>query len=90
MNITRNTTRADGLTVGEALDKDAAFLRSVGFDAKDGALTYSENGDDLRDKFRRAVLNAIDGFFEDGKGWRDQDLPSLFAALDPIAERLKR
>lgn len=88
MKITRNTLRADGLTVGEALDRDAAFLRSIGIDAEDGAPTFDEQLEAATEAMRNAVLGAIDAQAPDGKGWKDQDLKALFAAIDPIAERL--
>lgn len=90
MNITRNTTRADGLTVGQALDRDAAFLRSIGIPAKDGAMTYSERLDEFRDQMRKSVLEAMDlaaaSRREDGP--TDADLPAIFRAIDPIAARI--
>ncbi len=91
--ITRNTRRADGLTVGEALDRDAAALRSLGFDAKNGALPYDEALDAFKDRARKAVLDALDdlaaeltGDFNDGP--KDGELVKLFAGIDPIAERV--
>lgn len=87
MEITRNTMRADGITVGEAMDRDAAFLRSIGIDAKDGALTFDEQKSDFIEATRNAVLNALDGSVKDGKGWNDGDLTDLFKSIDKIAER---
>lgn len=90
MDITRNTLRADGLTVGQALDKDAAFLRSIGIAATDGVLTYDERRDEFRDKMRKNVLEAMDltaaSLREDGP--TDADLPAIFRAIDPIADRI--
>lgn len=85
--------RADGLTVGQALDRDAAFLRSIGIDAKDVALPYDEALDQFKDKMRRAVLDALDDLAEETTGNRndgpkDGELARLFAGLDPIAERV--
>ncbi len=90
MNITRNTPRADGLTVGQALDNDAAFLRSIGFDAKDGALTFDERREEFRDQMRKNVLEAMDLTAASlrEKGPTDADLPAIFGALDPIADRI--
>lgn len=95
MKITRNTIRADGLTVGEALDKDAAFLRSVGIPAKDGAKPLDEQREEYVENVRAAVLAALDTI--DGVeptalrsvkgGWRDGDLPDLFPAIDAQAVR---
>ncbi len=93
MNITRNTLRADGLTVGQAIDRDAAFLRSIGVDAKDGALPFDEAKSEFIDRCRKAVLDALDGMAEeltkDGEnGPKDQELSELFKSIDPIAERI--
>lgn len=93
MNITRNTMRADGITVGQAMDQDAAFLRSVGIPAPCGQQTHFEKLEAYKEKVRQAVLEALDAV--DGKewsdkahpgGWRDQDLPALFRAIDKQAE----
>jgi len=92
MKITRQTMRADGLTVGQAMDRDAALLRSLGIPAKDGALTFDEQRDEFQDEVRSAVLKALDGVLEahgkTEKGWTDADLPTLFRALDKHAETL--
>lgn len=93
MKITRDTLRADGLTVGESMDCDAAFLRTLGFDAKDGALTTDEQREQWIDECREAFLDSVDAFAEKktGKpdqGWRDQDLPAIFKALDEHARKL--
>lgn len=88
MKITRDTIRADGLTVGEAIDQDAADLRSLGFDAKAGALTVDERREEFQAKVRQAVLDALDSCVSSGKGWSDADLPRLFAAIDPQADKL--
>lgn len=95
MKITRQTMRADGLTVGESMDRDAAFLRSVGFDVKDGQPTHDEKEDAYIEKVREAVLSALDSVdgvdpikaFNLKGGWRDQDLCDLFPAIDAQAKR---
>lgn len=53
------------------------------------------NFDGFRDGMRRAVLDALDAYMQrqtDGclgvKGWRDQDLASLFPAIDTHAARV--
>lgn len=91
MNITRNTMRADGITVGESLDREAAFLRSIGIPASDGQKPYQQQLSEYTDRVREAVLNALDQV--DGKespsdkgGWRDEDLSLLFKAVDAQAE----
>lgn len=91
--ITRNTMRADGLTVGQALDKDAAFLRSIGIPAKDGALTLYEQREEMIEKFRKAVLDAMDVVAEEVTGDRengpkDFELRELFRSVDAIADRV--
>ncbi len=86
MKVTRNTIRHDGSTVGQAMDKDAAFLRSVGIPAKDGAPTFDEIRERRREIVRQAVLDALDNKLG-GKGWIDDDLPQLFATLDKQVER---
>lgn len=92
MKITRQTMRADGLTVGEAMDRDSALLRSIGIPAKDGALTFDERRDEFVDEVRNAVLKALDAVMEahgkSEKGWTDSDLPQLFKPLDKHAESL--
>ncbi len=93
MNITRNTLRADGLTVGQAIDKDAAFLRSIGFAVSDGGLTFDEQRDEMREKCRKAVLDALDYVADETLGSRnygpkDAELARLFAGIDPIADRM--
>lgn len=87
MNITRNTMRADGITVGQAMDEDAAFLRSIGIPAKDGRLTFDEAKEQHIEKTRNSVLDALDSTMEDGNGWKDSDLTELFKTIDKIAER---
>lgn len=79
--------RADGKTVGQAMDEDAAFLRSIGVDAKDGKPTFDEEEEEFINKSRELVLDAIDKSMNDGKGWNDGDLPELFKAVDKIAKR---
>lgn len=93
MNITRNTLCADGLTVGEKLDKDALFLRSIIFDIKDGPLDFNESQDAFREKCRQAVLDALDKMAEGmtdeyHNGPKDNELEKLFAGIDPIADRI--
>lgn len=90
MKITRNTLRADGFTVGQALDRDAAFLRSLGINAKDGALTYDERRDEFREQMRKNVLAAMDLAAAEvsENGPTDTDLPALFRVIDPIADRI--
>lgn len=85
MKITRNTMRADGMTVGEARDRDAAFLRSMGIPAKDGTKTYDELEEDFIMKTRDAVLDALDNVTPTGKGWTDSYLPTLFPVIDAHA-----
>ncbi len=90
MTITRHTLRADGLTVGEALDRDAAFLRSIGIDASDGVQTCDERRNEFRDRMRKLVLEAMDlaaASVREG-GPTDADLPTLFHAIDPVADRI--
>ena len=86
--ITRNTKRADGLTVGQAMDADAAFLRSIGVDAKDGQPTLDERYEDFKENVRQAVLGALDELSPSGKGWLDKDLPQLLTSVDKHAEVL--
>lgn len=78
--------RADGITVGEAMDRDAAFLRSRGIDAKDGQPTYDEVREKFQDRVRNCVLDALDAEFAEEygqrKGWTDRELSGLFPALD--------
>lgn len=85
--ITRNTMRADGLTAGQAMDKDAAFLRSMGIDAKDGQPTFDEEQEAFIDQTRDKVLKALDETTEDGRGITDAELPELFKVIDKIAVR---
>lgn len=87
MDITRNTMRADGQTVGQAMDNDAAFLRSIGIPATDGALTFDEQKSDFIEATRNAVLTALDESVKSRKGWIDSDLTDLFKSVDKIAER---
>lgn len=93
MKITRDTLRADGLTVGQSMDRDAAFLRSLGLDAKDGALPYDQALDEFTDRCRKAVLDALDGIADEmtanrNDGPKDSELQQLFAGIDPIARRI--
>jgi hypothetical protein len=91
MIITRNTMRGDGQTVGQALDKDAAFLRSLGFKVEDGANTIDEQREDFKDECRNAVLDALDAmtlarFKKADKGWIDEDLRAIFKTIDDQSE----
>jgi hypothetical protein len=100
MKITRNTKRANGRTVGEAMDRDAAALRSRGVAAKDGAKPLDERQEDWRERCRSAILSAFDilaaGKTEgelipgptNGTGWKDRDLMDLFPAIDKHADKL--
>lgn len=88
MEITRDTMRADGKTVGQAMDEDAAFLRSMGIDAKDGQPTFDEKRAILKDKVRNAVLDALDGIYPATQGWADKDLTVLFKSIDQHADTL--
>ena len=93
MKITRDTLRADGQTVGEAMDKDAAFLRAIGLNAKDGALPYDDAEERFIEQTRQVILNALDTVAEECTGNRndgpkDRELPALFKAIDPIAKRM--
>lgn len=90
--VLRQTMRADGLTVGQAIDQDASFLRDKGIPAKDGAAVLDERMEQFQDKVRDAVLNALDSVMvKHGKsqnGWVDADLPDLFKAVDRQAKIL--
>lgn len=97
MNITRQTKRADGLTVGEAMDRDADALRQIGIPGDYGAPTLDERRDYWQRRVRHAVLDALDSIAPmrergslgpDNDGWRDCDLPALFKALDQHADTL--
>jgi hypothetical protein len=68
------------------MDRDAAFLRSVGINAPDGAPTFDEQREARIDGVRNAVLAALDEALG-GKGWVDADLPELFKALDAHVRR---
>ncbi len=94
MKITRNTMRADGTTVGQAMDNDAAFLRSIGIPAKDGRLTFDEmeeikeqEREDFADDFGHKVLDAMDEI-NGGRGWEDKDLSDLLPAIHKHAKKL--
>lgn len=77
MKITQNTIRADGLTVGEAMERDRQFLISIGVPI----VPSEEQTDEHRNAVRAAVLDALD-LALGGKGWIDAELPQLFKALD--------
>lgn len=88
MSITRNTLRADGVTVGHAMDRDASFLRSIGINAPDGAPTLDEREEAYVDRIRDVVLAALDSVTPHSEGGcRDSDLPLLFPAIDAQARR---
>jgi hypothetical protein len=90
-NITRQTIRADGLTVGEAMDQDAAFLRSIGIPAKDGTKPINERKDDFTQKVRELILDALDDAAKtegDSRGWEDADLPAIFKVIDQHSTKL--
>ena len=87
MKITRNTMRADGITVGEAMDRDAAFLRSVGIDAEDGRKTHDEREEEFIDLFEKKVLKAMDKV-SGGRGWEDKDLQHFLTAVREQAARV--
>jgi hypothetical protein len=87
MRITKDTMRADGQTVGEAMEKDRQFLRSVGITPADERWkTPDEIHDDRETRIRGDVLDALDSALG-GKGWIDSDLPELFKALDAQLKR---
>lgn len=88
MEITRDTMRADGKTVGQAMDEDAAYLRSIGIDAKDGQPTFDEMRALLKEKVRNAVLDALDSVSPTKKGWIDGDLTNLFKGIDQHSDNL--
>ena len=86
--------RADGITVGEAMDRDAAFLRSIGHPAKDGRRTYDERIEAQEEKrqefiyaFGHKVLDAMDEIV-DGNGWLDKDLSDLLPAIHKHAGKI--
>lgn len=84
MKITRNTMRADGITVGEAMDRDAAFLMGIGIPTKDGQPTHDEKEDaldEIAEEFAGKVLEKMDELVTDGKGWKDEDLKHLLPVL---------
>lgn len=91
--ITRNTIRWDGSTVGDAIDREAAFLRSIGFNVPDGGKTFDEQEDDFVHEVRDAVLEALDTVAEKHgmgikAGWKDGDLAVLFKGVDEQAKKL--
>lgn len=101
MKITRQTVRADGMTVGDAMDRDAAFLRSIGIPAKDGQPTFDERQaaleecrEDFVTAFGHHVLDAMDKIVASGnprvkvKGWLDKDLSDLLPAIHKHAGKL--
>lgn len=97
MPVNRQTIRADGLTVGEALQRDREFLISMGVTPHAShlpgePLPYDEQCDDFKHMLRDSVLLALDEFAErHGNrklGWQDGDLANLFPALDKHAAAL--
>lgn len=93
MKITRDTIRADGLTVGQALDRDAAELRTLGHDVKNGCQTYDERLNNFKDRAREEVLNALDVLALEltgnvSNGPKDGELGALFVGVDLIATRI--
>ena len=88
MEITRDTMRADGKTVGQAMDEEAAFLRTMGVDAKDGQPTFDEKRAAFKEKVRSVILDALDGASPSGYGWEDKDLTQLFKSVDKHADTL--
>lgn len=86
--------RADGITVGEAMDRDAAFLRSIGIPCKDGQPTYDERlakreekREEFKDAFGHKILDAMDEA-NDGRGWEDGDLSDLLPTIHAHAGKL--
>ena len=48
---------------------------------------------DFQEDIRRVVLDALDGYTgrkRFGHGWKDEDLPTLFAGVDAHAATLSR
>lgn len=88
--ITRDTMRANGKTVGQAMDEDAAFLRSVGIDAKDGQPTFDEKRVILKDKVRNVVLDALDNIYPDVQGWKDGELTVLFIGSSAVYSQVNK
>lgn len=82
----KNTTRADGKTIAQVMQENAAFLNSIGIDAK-AEKDFEEEKEDFIEATRQAVLNALDEPMPDKKGWTDKDLLALFKVIDKIAER---
>jgi hypothetical protein len=80
--------RADGKTVGQAMDEEATFLRSIGINAKDGQPTFDEKRAALKEKVRDAILNALDEVSPTGIGWKDEDLQVLFKSIDQHSDTL--
>lgn len=88
MKIYRHTLRADGKTVGQAMDEDAKFLRSIGIDAKDGQPTFDEKQEAFIDKVESAILDTLDKVSPTGKGWEDKDLSTFLPTIRKHAEEL--
>lgn len=86
MKVTKNTIRADGKTVGEAMEQDRKFLKSIGVPTVENFLTPDEIHDARETAIRGDVLDALDNALG-GKGWIDSDLPDLFKALSAHLKR---
>lgn len=86
MKITKDTMRADGVTVGQAMDQDRQFLKSIGVPTVENFMTPDEIHDERETAMRGDVLDALDNALG-GKGWIDSDLPDLFKALDRHLQR---
>jgi hypothetical protein len=78
--------RADGQTVGEAMERDRQFLQSIGVPTVGAFVTPDELHDQRETAIRGDVLDALDEALG-GKGWIDSDLPDLFKALDTHLRR---
>jgi hypothetical protein len=85
--ITNQTIRADGKTVAQAKQEDTEALAGklpfpvANYDPLD------ERREQFKNKVRDAVLGALDyavieTFGSDRSGWKDEELPNLFKALD--------
>jgi len=75
------------------MDKDAAFLRSVGLPAKDGQPTFDERREIFKEEIRDAILKTLDDVCEKqfsiaNIGWTDADLMSLFPVIDSHSIKL--
>jgi hypothetical protein len=75
--------RADGLTVGQARQEDAKFLRSIGKDAVGKVETMDELQESFVEMVRESVMSSFDAI--DPTMLKDEHLTSLFKAVDAIA-----